>query len=49
VPPWLYSRASVALFPCLRGSIPVPPWLYSRALFDKAILKLFYEDRRLIK
>ncbi len=27
----LYSRAFVALFPCLRGSIPVPSWLYSRA------------------
>ena len=31
MPSWLYSRAFVALFPCLRGSIPVPSWLYSRA------------------
>jgi hypothetical protein len=31
VPLWLYSRAFVALFPCLCGSIPVPLWLYSRA------------------
>ncbi len=34
MPPSLYSRASIALFPCLHRSIPVPPSLYSRASTD---------------